>query len=84
VRCIARDAAPCPPPTAPDPAATPTEPEPHVAFGEAEASLSPDAESSAPHDVWTGYFRADAPEGSTPEGAEPEAAAQPERKTLPV
>ena len=82
--CVASDAAPCPPPPAPDAAATSTEPEPHVALDEPEASRSPDAESAAPHDVWTGYFRAEAPEGSTPEGAEPEAAAQPERKTLPV
>jgi hypothetical protein len=53
-------------------------------LGEAEVSLSPDGESSPPRDIWTGYFRAEAPEGSTPEGAEPEAAAQPERKDLPV
>jgi hypothetical protein len=82
--CIAKGAAPCPAPTAPDAAGAPTEPEPHVALDEGEASLSPDAESAAAHDVWTGYFPGEAPEGSTPEGAEPEAAAQPERKNLPV
>ena len=83
--CVAGDAAPCPSPSAPpDAAGTPTEPEPHVALDEPEASLSPDAESAAPHDVWTGYFRGEAPEGSSPEGAEPEAAAPPERKNLPV
>jgi hypothetical protein len=72
-------AVPCP---APD--AAPTEPEPHVELSEAEASLSPEAEPSAPRDVWTGYFPAGALEGSTPQGAEPETAAQPERKILPV
>jgi type IV secretion system protein VirD4 len=83
--CVAGDAAPGPPPpTPPDTAATPTEPEPHVALEEREASLSPDAESAAAHDVWARYFPDEAPEGSTPEGAEPEAAAQPERKDLPV
>jgi type IV secretion system protein VirD4 len=82
--CVAGDAAPCPPPTAPDEAATPTEPEPHIAVDQPEALLSQDAESTAAHDVWTGYFPAEAPEGATPGGAEPEAAAQPERKNLPV
>jgi type IV secretion system protein VirD4 len=82
--CVAKGVAPCPPPTAPDAIATPTEPEPHVALEEREASLSPDAKSTAAHAVWTGYFPDEAPEGSTPEGAEPEAAAQPERKNLPV
>ncbi len=82
--CLAKVAAPCPPPTAPEGAATPTEREPHVALDEPEASLSSDAESAAAHDVWTGYFPGEAPEGSTPEGAEPEAAAPPERKNLPV
>ena len=81
---VAKGAAPCPPPTAPDPAARPTEPEPHAALGEAEASVSADAESSALHDVWTGYFCAESPEGPTPEGAEPEGEAQPQRKILPV
>ncbi len=81
---VACDAAPCPPPTAPDAAATPTEPEPHIALDQPEASLSQNAESTAEHDVWAGYFPDEAPEGSTPEGAEPEAAAQPERKDLPV
>ena len=82
--CIAKGAAPCPSPTAPDAAGAPTEPEPQVALDEREASPSPDAESAAPRDVWTGYFPGEAPEGSRPEGAEPEAAAQPERKNLPV
>jgi type IV secretion system protein VirD4 len=83
--CVPGDAAPCPPPSAPHAAATtPTEAEPHVALDEREASLSPAAESAAPHDVWAGYFPDEAPEGSTPEGAEPEAAAQSERKDLPV
>ena len=82
--CIAKGAAPCPSPTAPDAAGAPTEPEPQVALDEREASPSPDAESAAPRDVWTGYFPGEAREGSTPGGAEPEAAAQPERKNLPV
>jgi type IV secretion system protein VirD4 len=82
--CVATGAVPCPPPPAPAATATLTEPEPHVALDQAEGSPSPDAESSPPQDIWTGYFRAEAPEGSTPEGAEPEAAAQPERKILPV
>ena len=82
--CVASGAAPCPPPPAPDAAATPIEPEPHVALEEREASPSPDAESGAPHDVWRGYFRDQAPEGSPPESPDPEAPAQPARKTLPV
>src|SRR5450432_2105548 len=82
--CVASDAAPCPPRAAPDAAATPTEPEPHVALDEREDSLSPDAGSAAAHDEWTSYFPDEAPESSTPVGAEPEAAAQPARKTLPL
>ena len=81
---IASEAAPRPPPTAPDPIATPTEPEPHVALDERETSVPQDAESTADHDVWAGYFPDEPLEGSTSEAAEPKAAAQPERKDLPV
>jgi hypothetical protein len=82
--CVAEGAAPCPPPPAPDPAARPTEPEPHLALDQREASPPPDAESTARRDVWTGYFRAAAPEGSAPESPDPEVEAQPARKTLPL
>jgi type IV secretion system protein VirD4 len=81
---FAGDVAPCPPPTAPDPIATPTEPEPHIALNEREASEPQDAESTAERDVWAGYFPDEPLEGSTSEAAEPKAAAQPERKDLPV
>ncbi len=81
---VASDAAPCPPPTAPDPIATPTEPEPHIALDEREASVPQDAESTAEHDVWAGYFPDEPAQGSSPEAAEPKAAAKPERNDLPV
>jgi len=81
---VFRDALPLPPPTAADPITTPTEPEPYVALDEREASVPKDAESTAEHDVWAGYFPDQPAEGSPPEAAEPKAAAQPERKDLPV
>jgi type IV secretion system protein VirD4 len=81
---VLRAALPLPPPTAPDPIATPTEPEPHIALNEREASEPQDAESTAERDVWAGYFPDEPLEGSTSEAAEPKAAAQPERKDLPV
>ena len=81
---IASEAAPRPPPTAPDPIATPTEPEPHVALDERETSVPQDAESTADHDVWAGYFPDEPAEGSPPEAPEPKTAAQLGRKDLPV
>ncbi|MGA2451538.1 MAG: IncP-type conjugal transfer protein TraG [Polyangiaceae bacterium] len=81
---VPRDALPLPPPTAPDAAATPTEPQPHVPLDERETSVPQDAESTAEHDVWAGYFPDEPAEGSPPEGAEPKAAAKPERNDLPV
>ena len=81
---VLRAALPLPPPTAPDPIATPTEPEPHIALNEREASEPQDAESTAERDVWAGYFPDEPAEGSPPEAPEPKAAAQPERKDLPV
>jgi type IV secretion system protein VirD4 len=83
-QCVAADAAPCPPPRAPDAAAIPGEAEPHVALDQPKGSLSQDAESEAAPDAWAAYFP-DAPKASAPEGAAPEAAPQPtQRKDLTV
>jgi type IV secretion system protein VirD4 len=75
---------PLPPPAARDAVGTSTEPEPHIALDEREASVPQDADSTAEHDVWAGYFPDEPAEGSMPEVAHPEAAAQPERNDLPV